>query len=121
MKRTLIALSLLAVLACVATLAPPSSPLGRRSIVLIAQTLPVTKTIAWDDATAAADGVTNYTVTLDGTVVGSPTGLTQAVTFTTAGVHTVTVTATNIWGTSGPATLSITVKVPGNPANVRLQ
>ena len=89
-------------------------------VTLQAQTLPATKTLAWD-ANAAGDAVTNYTVTQDGTLVGSPTGTTQAVTFTTAGTHTLVVRAVNLWGASGPATLLVNVVVPATPATLRLQ
>ena len=78
-------------------------------------------TLAWDDATAVADGVTNYVVTLDGVVVASPTALSQPVTFTTLGTHTLTVAAVNLFGTSPAATLVVLVRVPSNPANPRLQ
>jgi PKD repeat protein len=63
----------------------------------------------------------NYTVSLDGVVVGTPTGTSQTVTFPTAGNHTLTLTATNTFGTSAPATLTVNVIVPGKPANLRLQ
>ena len=89
-------------------------------ITLEAQTLPITKTLAWDP-NPAADAVTNYTVRQDGVVLGNPTGTTQAVTFTTVGTHTLTVTATNLWGTSAPATLVVNVVVPAVPGNMRLQ
>ena len=89
-------------------------------VTLHAQTLPATKTLAWD-ANAASDGVTNYVVALDATTVGSPTGTTQPITFTTAGSHTLTLRAQNVWGLSPPATLVVNVVVPGTPANLRLQ
>lgn len=56
-------------------------------LVVNAQTLPATKTATWT-ANPAADQVTKYTVRLDGSVVGSPTGTSQAVTFATGGAHT---------------------------------
>mgnify|MGYP003334732990 CR=1 FL=1 len=87
--------------------------------VLYAQSLPVTKTLAWD-ANPASDAVTNYTVRLDGTVIGNPTTPTQAFTINTAGLHTLSVTATNTWGTSQASTLSLNVVVPSAPANLRV-
>lgn len=90
------------------------------SVTVFAQTLPVTKTLLWD-ANPASDQVTNYTVRLDGTLVGNPTTPTQAVVFTTAGAHALTVTATNIWGTSPATTLNVVVVIPGAPGNPRLQ
>lgn len=114
MKRVLLAVLIASILACAVALRPGV-------ITLEAQTLPVTKTFAWDDATAVAEGVTNYTVLLDGVVIGSPTVLTQAVTFTTAGTHTLSVSAVNLWGTSPAATLTVNVIVPSKPSNTRLQ
>jgi PKD repeat protein len=87
-------------------------------LVLSAQTLPVTKTLAWTDADTS---ITSYTVTLDGAVAGNPTTQSQSVTFTTAGTHTLTVTATNVWGTSAPATLTVDIAVPTVPANMQLR
>ena len=89
-------------------------------ITIYAQTLPVTRTAVWTP-NAASDAVTNYTVRLDGTTVGSPTAATQSVTFTTLGAHTVTVTATNIWGTSGPLTLTVNVVAPSTPTGLVIQ
>lgn len=87
-------------------------------VVIHAQSLPITKTFTWD-ANPPADGVLNYTVALDGVTVGSPTGITQAVIFTTVGAHVVSVTATNMWGT-GPATsLSVNVTLPSAPKNLK--
>lgn len=95
-------------------------------VVIHAQTLPVTKTLLWDPvpdpcAPATTCPVLNYTVTLDGTVIGSPTTTSQAVTFTTAGTHNLTVTATNIWGTSPAGALTVNLVVPGKPANLKVQ
>lgn len=90
-------------------------------VTVHAQTLPATKTLAWDCASCAADGVTGFQVTLDGATAGTPTGMTQAVTFTTAGAHTLTVRSVNLWGTSTPATLQVNVVVPTAPANMRIQ
>jgi hypothetical protein len=99
-------------------------PLG--VITISAQTLPITKTVAWDPSpdpcgASAPCPVINYTVTLDTAVVGSPTTTTQVVNFTTVGLHTIRVTATNLWGTSSPATLTVNVIVPNAPANTRIQ
>lgn len=91
-----------------------------RTVVVHAQTLPVNRTLVWD-ANPPEDNVTNYTVRLDGTIVGNPTIPSQTITFTTAGKHILTVTATNEWGTSGPATLNVNVVIPNNPNNLRLQ
>lgn len=111
----------LIVLAFVAGCLSKTLPLPMPGVIeLDAQTLPITKTVAWD-ADPASDAVLNYTVALDGTVVEQPTGTTQAVTFTTQGLHTITVTATNVWGTSGTGTATVNVKLPTTPANLHLQ
>jgi hypothetical protein len=114
MKRLLLVLGILAVVAC-ATFWPRATVW-----TVYAQTLPITKTVAWD-ANPAGDGVLSYTVQLDGVTVGSPTVTTQTVTFTTAGAHVLRVSATNQWGVSGYTTLTVNVVVPANPANLRLQ
>lgn len=108
---------LLAVLMTVVTFSSISCD---KVFTVYAQSLPVTKTLAWD-ANAAADAVINYTVRLDGTVIGSPTGTTQAFTINAVGAHSLTVTATNIWGTSTPMTLNFNVVIPGVPSNGRIQ
>jgi len=89
-------------------------------VTVYAQTLPVTKTLAWN-ANATSEGVINYTVRLDTVVIGNPTGTTQQVTINTAGPHVLTVTATNQWGTSPPATLNINVVIPTAPQNLNIQ
>ena len=81
---------------------------------------PITKSLAWD-ANPVADGVLNYVVRMDGAVIGSPTGTTQPVTFTTGGVHTLTVVAQNMWGDSAPGTLVVDVRVAGQPSGLRIQ
>jgi hypothetical protein len=89
-------------------------------VTLSAQTLPVSKTLVWD-ANPASDAVTNYRVSVDGTVIGSPTAPSQTITLATAGSHTLTVVAVNAWGDSLPSTLTVNVVVPGKPANLKLQ
>jgi len=89
-------------------------------IVLHAQTLPITKTLVWDP-NPAADNVTNYTVTLDAATVGNPVTTSQSVTFNTLGNHTLTLTATNIFGTSAAQTLIVKVQSPGSPTGAKLQ
>lgn len=114
-SRLVLALSVVALVFCAGKL-PPVFPTG--TITIEAQTLPITKTIAW---TAPPGIIDSYTVRLDGTVVGSPTGTTQSVTFTTLGLHAVTVTASNTWGTSPPGTLNVNVAPPAAPSNLTLQ
>lgn len=97
----------------------PSMPTGVPGVIVLeAQSLPLTKVYAWDETST---DVLNYTVTLDGVVVGSPTVKQQSVTFTALGPHTITVTATNVWGTSGPLTQSVNVQPPSAPSNGRFQ
>ena len=98
-----------------------SSCAGAAGIAIVAaQSLPVTKTLAWDP-NPVAEGVLHYTVTMDGVTVGSPTTTTQAVTFTTPGAHTLTVSATNQWDTGPASTLLVTVVIPSGTVNLRLQ
>ena len=87
--------------------------------IIEAQSLPVTKNVAWD-ANPVADGVLDYTISLDGVVVGTTATLTIPVTFTTQGAHTITAVARNIWGTGPIATLIVVVKLPDAPRNVRI-
>lgn len=93
-------------------------------VVVEAQTLPITKTLAWDAPASdpSLGTVESYTVRLDGTIVGQPTvpTTTQAVTFTTLGTHTLTVTSENVWGSSEPATLTVIVRFAGPPQNPRI-
>lgn len=89
-------------------------------LVLEAQTLPLMRTLTWKapavDAThEAAD---SYTVSLDGVVVGTPTTLTQVITFATLGPHTVSVTAMNVWSTSPPAVLMVNVAPPNSASGL---
>ena len=106
---------------CVGLLLTLTLGCGRAIVVLRAQTLPVTKTVAWD-ANPSAEQVLTYTVTLDGAgpiTVTAP--LTSApVTFATAGTHTLRVTATNLWGTSAPAVLVVDVRLPANVGGLRI-
>ena len=119
MKRLLLALLVLGLVACSLIFTKPPIPIPGM-VTIYAQTLPITKTLVWD-ANAPTDAVTNYTVRLDGAVAGSPTAPSQAVTFTTVGAHVLTVTATNLWGTSTPATLTVNVAPPASSANLRIQ
>ena len=89
-------------------------------LLVYAQSLPLTKTFAWtDDPTA--DPATSHTVTLDSVVIPSTVAQQTAFTVTTLGTHTLTVTETNVWGTSPAATLIINVKTPAVPTAPRVQ
>lgn len=89
-----------------------------------AQSLPVTKALAWDasvvDATHTAP--TTYDVRLDGALVASVPAatLTQNITFATVGPHTLTVTAVNTWGSSAASTLAVNVSLPNPATNMRI-
>jgi hypothetical protein len=120
MKRTVAAVAvILALLAC-STWLKPHAPKIPGVVVIHAQQMPVNRTLTWD-ANPAGDNVLNYVVRLDGVVIGSPVGITQAVTFTTTGAHTLTVVAVNAWGESAPTTLSINVVAPAQPVGLRIQ
>ena len=58
-------------------------------------------TLSWP-ASPAAEQVTGYSVSMDGTVVGTPAAPTYVVDPVTPGVHAFTVSPVNIWG-AGPA------------------
>jgi hypothetical protein len=119
MQRSLIVVAMLFVFVACASFWP--KPPALSGVVTIeAQTLPIARTVAWD-ANAASEAVTNYVVRLDGVVIGSPTGTTQAISITTLGVHVVAVRAVNVWGESVDATLTINVVAPSKPAGLRLQ
>lgn len=96
----------------------PSMPTMPGVIVLEAQTLPITKTLVWGDSDVS---VTGYSVTLDGTVIGTPTTQSQAVTFTTLGNHTLTVTAVNLFWQTASAPLVVQVQVPTAPNALKIQ
>ncbi len=115
MRRLLIPIIVLSVLTACALMTRSLSLV----VTVFAQALPATKTLAWDP-NAAGDGVINYVITLDGAVIGSPTGTTQAVTFSSAGPHTLSVAAVNIWGQGPAAPLAVTVVVPSAPAHARI-
>lgn len=117
-NRLILVLCALVVFAYCAHVVVPPMPIG--VVVVEAQSLPIAKTLVWS-ANPATDNVTNYTVTEDGTVIGNPTVPSQSITFNSLGTHTLTVTATNSFGTSGPATLTIVVQLPTAPAGLKLQ
>jgi hypothetical protein len=91
-----------------------------RVLIIYAQTLPLTRTLSWTDD-PLSDPATSHSVTLDGTVVGTPSGMQQSFIVTTLGTHVLTVTETNAWGTSPAATLTITVRQPVAPGALRVQ
>jgi hypothetical protein len=119
MKRSLLFTTIMLVIVACATFLPKPPALSG-VITIEAQSLPIALTVAWD-ANAASENVTNYVVRLDGVVIGSPTGTTQAISITTLGVHVVAVRAVNQWAESVDATLTINVVAPAKPANLRLQ
>jgi len=98
---------------------------GAQPFALVAQTFPVT-VHAEINPNPAAEMVTNYQFTWDG-VAQAPVGVTVDVTcgciksapisITNSAAHVVTATATNLWGTSVPATLTFQVKNPTATTN----
>ena len=97
--------------------------LDRRTMVIHAQSLPITKTIAWD-ANPTTDIVTKYTFWLDTGPKGdvfATSPLIAFITFTTTGPHTIHLTATNPWGESPEATLTVNVVVLARPTGLRIQ
>lgn len=112
-----ISLSLLALFIIIGTTA-----CKKDLFILYAQSLPITKNLAWDaslvDATHGAPD--SYVVRLDGTVINTVTSLTSPFTINAIGPHVLTVTAVNQWG-SAVGTLNFVVAIPANPSNMRIQ
>lgn len=90
---------------------------------LAAQT---THYIQWDP-NPASDNVTFYTLTFDGTVftvpptVDTTCACVQQAVAVTAGSHTASITATNVWGTSLPTVLTFNANPAGKVVNVRVK
>ncbi len=107
MKRLILVLALFIFLAC----------------PLIAQT--GTVTLAWD-ANPATDQVTKYTVyrapaaTGPWTKVQDVTATTATVTGLSPGIYFFHVTASNVWGESGPSNVVSTPPPAGSPANLKV-
>ena len=94
--------------------------------VVLGQPLPITKTVIWN-ANDPLEGVLYYELGLDDEprLIIKPlplqTTLQGPVTFQTAGIHVIKVRATNDWGTSADATLTVTVAVPSPPTGIMIQ
>ena len=110
-------LLLLSLLGCLAW-----SGCGPLVTTIYAQTLPITRTLAWDQPNEATDGIVSWVTKQDGVTIGNPTVKTQTITITTYGTHTWTVVAVNEFGLVSPAgTLTRNVAQPSTPSNLRLQ
>ena len=99
------------------------------SVALSAQTFPLTIKAYWNP-NPIADGVTSYTLSVDGgapvtvpnistndtncPIVTYPSGCIMApVTIAASGQHTFAVVAVNPWASSAPATLTVNINGPG--------
>ncbi len=123
-------LLLLGVLACATMVpTPPSVPLPG-VVTIEAQTLPYTIKLAWDN-NPAADNITNYNLIVDGvttsisTTLCSNTGCFTQTDLTALGVHQISVTATNQFGTSPVSgcvscSMTINLQAPLAPKNLRI-
>lgn len=120
MKRTIAVVAVILALVACATFLTPNKPGLPGTVTLVAQSLPIQRTVVWD-ANPVGDAVINYVVRLDGAVVGSPTAASQPITITALGAHTISVVAVNSWSESTPATLAINVVGPGKPTGLRIQ
>lgn len=119
LKRWLVILSVAALGAC--AFLTHSSNVNLGVVTLEAQSLPITKTLAWDAPTTGTPA-DSYIVKQDGTQIGTPTGTTQPITITTLGSHTFTIqSVSTLWGAGGTATLTVNVVVPNAPTNSRIQ
>ena len=95
---------------------------ARRQVVF-----PLTIVVAWD-LNAAIDAVTKYTIIHN---VNTPvdvaltsctaTGCEYKLILTAEGPHTVSVTSTNQWGTSLPASVTFTARAPGRSGNIQIR
>jgi hypothetical protein len=95
------------------------------SLIVYAQG-PVTARAVWSP-NPAGDGVTHYTLTVDGgtpitiqAVSCGPTACEFAVTVSPA-THTFHLTASNPWGTSPPAVATQDLSGPTTPTNFRIE
>ena len=88
---------------------------------------PITVNVVWDNSYTATDGVTKFTVTHNGVAtdvlpsVCTTTECSKAITLQNGGPNVVTVTATNMWGTSVPTQITFIASSPGRSGNVRIR
>ena len=94
-------------------------------VLTFAQVANITVKVQWSP-NPAADAVTQYTLVVDSgaPLVVLPAACTatvceQAVTLSFAS-HTFSLTATNAWGTSPPATATVNLSIPGAPGNLQI-
>jgi len=115
--------------ALIAALTLAGSWFRPKTITIHAQAFPVT-VHAEVQANAASDQVTSYTFQLDagtaqsvGTTVDAACNCIKsgALTITDSALHTITARAVNVWGSSGPATISFQVKVPNAPSGATVK
>lgn len=87
---------------------------------------PVTIIVGWDP-NPVIDNVTSYTLAMGTTVVKVPTSqctttvCEQSVVIPSMGTYTVSVTSTNMWGTSLPTSLTFNASSPGRSGNLRIR
>lgn len=87
---------------------------------------PLNLNVEWD-LPIASDNVTQFNVILNGATTIYPATICSTVSCRapiivgSAAVQTVSVTATNQWGTSAPSTLLFTASAPGNSKNIRIR
>lgn len=95
-------------------------------LLTVSLTAQTTKFIAWDP-NPATDNVAYYTMTFDGTAYSIPPdidpscGCIQKSIGITSGSHTVSVTATNAWGTGLPLTLTFNANSAAKVTNLRIR
>ncbi len=80
---------------------------------------PINVQVSWDP-NPPSDGVLNYEVALNGSVVGSPTGTSLVVPIPAQGTYSFDVTAVNQWGTSAPATAVVFINPAGKPTGLKI-
>ncbi len=120
----------LALIALVPVLVLTMGAVAPRKVTVKAQSLPVTRQIAWDQNGAVAEGIIDFTVTFDGvtrTVTAAvactpdPQKCQTPQVFATTGTHSLTVTANSLWGSSAPAALTVVVTLPHSPSGITIK
>jgi len=95
------------------------------TVVLQAQ-FPANITFLWDP-NVATENVTKYTIVYNGftftvlPVSCTMTECSQVLVVPAQGTYTISITATNIWGTSPISTLTFSASSPGRSGNLRIR
>ncbi len=80
---------------------------------------PRSSTVQWA-ANSPADQVIDYSVRVNGTLIGTTTQTQFPYTFTEAGTYTFEVRARNAWGVGSPGAATVVAGVPGQVQTVTI-